>query len=399
MSTFDFIKLNDVAESRIFIVGSANGSGNLGDEGMFESLAAFVDIQYPEIKISTDAIALDYEPPTKNVDRIIPFYGSVGSSKVRRIIELWCLKNLPKLGLALVRVSKDKSDLYSYYLQLKESDTLIFSGAGAINSVFRGYGIYGWASIAYLSKALGVKYYLTGHGIGPFTSDFDQRTALDFIKNAEKVKVRDKISENFLIKNNVRNCFSDMDDATFIPKLSEDATRVAFERLNITAKKYYVVSLHEWKKGNENEKFVGNVVKLVQEMINHELIVVLLGNKTKGKMNDIPYLKAIKRKYFSENDSVKVVDFKYNALFSKTLVSNSLCLFTTRYHPAIFTYEDKVPVVCFAFDNYYYQKFSGALMYREDKENIKLINISDIENSLSDIKNKFIVQSCNGNIC
>lgn len=389
MSSFDFIQIEKLSKNKVFIVGSANGSGNLGDEGMFESLAGYLHYNYPGVNISTDAIDDSYEPPFDNVKRIIPFYGSNKSSKLRRVLELVLLRTMPKLGVRYLCASKNKSDLYPYYLELRNSGALIFSGAGAINSVFKGYGIYGWATLAHLAKAMGIDYFLTGHGIGPFSNNVDKMVAVDFIRNAKIAKVRDKISENFLHKNKVTNCFSDMDDATYIPQLQEPDLSDLLSKLGVEKGKYFVVSLHEWKNSEINHIFLDHVNDTIKKMIKDDYKVILLGNKTKGKMNDIPYLNAFKRKYFETEDNVILVDFKYTAIMSKTIISNSLSLLTTRYHPAIFTYENNIPVICVAFDEYYYQKFSGALMYREDKGSLLLINIENINEHTEEI-NSFV---------
>lgn len=373
---FSFITKNENHKNnKVLILGSANGSGNLGDEAMFEAIALYYYKNYKDVSIVTDASSDDYVSPYSNVTKIFGMYGNVGVKILFRIFEIFCLLVLPKLYICILRnIIKNNSELYSYYQELITCDYLVISGAGAINSQFKGYGIYGWGSIVLLAKTLNKNVYVTGQGIGPFYSKFDKWFALYYLSMAEIVKCRDKKSFE-LIKHKVPNSFYDLDDATYVENLSPSEFSIIMKK-NILKKNFVVVSIHDWYK-IDKKSFLDEINDIILKFRSKDLQIVLLGNKIKGKMNDIPFLTMFKNTYFKEDDNVILLTPPYNSIISKSVISYSKCLLTTRYHPAIFAFENKIPTVGIYYDDYYKQKFEGAFMFRNDND-CSIISYSDL---------------------
>lgn len=161
---FKFITEKESAGSgSVLVLGSANGSGNLGDEAMFESLAFYYYENFPQIDIITDASCMSYKAPCENVKEIFPMYGANRTSFIQRGLEFLFLHLTPRLAIWYVK--NFNSDLKDYYKSILKSEYIIISGAGAINSRYKGYGIYGWGSVVLLAKALNKNVYITGQGL------------------------------------------------------------------------------------------------------------------------------------------------------------------------------------------------------------------------------------------
>lgn len=186
------------------------------------------------------------------------------------------------------------------------------------------------------------------------------------MKKVNHVRCRDKKSFDFLLKNKLKNASFSLDDATFIPKIGQDDFVLLKEKNNIN-KKYVVLSLHDWY-DSDKTAFLQECKKSTDDLLKKGCQVVLLGNKIKNKMNDIIFLSSFKNNYYPDNEDVILLTPPYRSNVSKTIISNSELLITTRYHPAIFAYEEKIPVIALAYDAYYIQKFEGALISREDKK-------------------------------
>lgn len=376
LNSFDFIQA-DPHTSRIFILGSANGSGNLGDEAMFEAITGYFNQKLPLCKVTTDVTRQPFDSIYPNVDRQIPMYGSINN--YRAYIKLLEYFGIFLFGIPFFKLWKrifPKTELSRYYAEFKESDLVVFSGAGAINSRFRSYGIFGWGTLVHLAKSMDKKVYFSGHGIGPFHSKIDHFCAVTFLKRADFVKCRDQISYELLKENGVKNCDWGLDDAYFVEILQDSELQEVLSR-NSISEKFVVLSFHAWNKTFDSsafDVFVDQIWKL-----DAGLDIVLLGNKIKPTMNDIPVLEDFKAKY-ATNPRIKVLAPPYTPQVSKSIISKSKLLITTRYHPAIFSGEKDIPCIAVHFDLYYHQKFQGAFHHR-NKESVLHLSYQDLQKS------------------
>lgn len=363
---------------RVFVLGSANGSGNLGDEAMFEAVTGYLYKNYPHIKVTTDASRFPFESVYSNVDTIMPMYGSVTQYRTYvKLIEFFGLKFFGTFFILIWKFFFKKSELFRYLTEFKRCDYILFSGAGAINSRFRSYGIFGWGSLAFLAKAFGKKVFLSGHGIGPFSSKLHEYCAISYLKEVTYVKCRDEISFELLKKNGVKNLSWTIDDAYFIGKASDEEVGAILLQHGIK-NKYFVLSFHKWNESFDYLKFKEIADYVIQ---NTDLDIILLGNKIKPTMDDIPVLNEFKDTYYNNNNRVVVLTPPYTPQVSKGIISKSEFLITTRYHPAIFSGEENIPCLALSFDKYYYQKFVGALSGRTNCENL-LINNESFDGSV-----------------
>ncbi|MFD1166485.1 polysaccharide pyruvyl transferase family protein [Sphingobacterium daejeonense] len=355
--------------NRIFILGSANGSGNLGDEAMFESITGYFQHKYPQIKITTDVTKFPFESVYPNVDKKLPMYGSVKNYRTYyKLIEFYGLKYI---GLGFYNFwSKifKSTELTRYKNEFENCDYILFSGAGAINSRFRSYGIFGWGSLTYLAKAMKKNVFFSGHGIGPFSASYHENCAVSFLKDSTAVRCRDEISYSFLKEKGLNNITWGIDDAYFIEQKSNEEVEKIL-KANHVSENYIVLSFHQWNSSFDFNKFT-KIAKFFLKKTNYQ--IVLLGNKIKPTMDDIPVLLAFKKEYFENDARVVVLEPPYTPQVSKGIIGKSKLLITTRYHPAIFSGEPNIPCIALSFDPYYYQKFVGALAGRDNVLNLDL---------------------------
>jgi polysaccharide pyruvyl transferase WcaK-like protein len=187
------------------ILGSANGSRNLGDQAMFDAMLLEAEQLLPGCHFVTDSVNPSWRPNSEHVTvipalsaslRAIPsFY--LSSSKFLKWAEKLLHSLLPISFVKLrVRVGKNFpiGTLQTIWRDvIQDSEGVIIAGAGAITSRYAVHGIYSWNLAQYWAKANNRKFVLLGQGLGPFSSR-DLPSAMELLKSADFVGARRAVS-------------------------------------------------------------------------------------------------------------------------------------------------------------------------------------------------------------
>lgn len=359
-------------ESYVVILGSANGSKNLGDQAMFDALVEAVRTEYPGMRIVTDSFQSNWKPEQEGITHIPPLSSSLRVSTkffmskthlisllesfINKAFFTWALK----LRALSAQAKPHGLSQRTWHGIITGAEFVLISGAGAINSRYATHGIYSWGILSKWAKKANRRVLLFGQGLGPFSrSDF--RFAANWLKSVDYLGVRDRKSFDLGRKIGILNLELKPDWATFFTPTKDDLTysqnlwkKMGKPRISLT--------LHRTSRTFSEGHYIRLVTEAAQVAIDARTRVLLLPNMYGGRSNhDGEFMKTLIAKIPHDLRSVFIcIDDEFT--YQQTMAILGLVEFaiTSRYHTAIFASMNSTPSLGVAIDSYWAGKLQAA---------------------------------------
>jgi polysaccharide pyruvyl transferase WcaK-like protein len=356
------------------IFGSANGSQNLGDQAMFDALATELRKLHPDYAIVTDSFNDEWKPQFKNVVTMPPIVYSFRTLPFLMTSQIPFFKFFEKAANRLtpnfVKVLRVKLSKFGpsgslqtmWWDVIRNSEAVLFSGAGAINSRYALHGVHSWNLVAKWAKDLGKPVVMFGQGLGPFNSKTDFKEALALLREVDYLSVRDKNSLNFAQNLLDKSVDLGPDWATYFTPDSNTISRMKSEWSNLGSPR---ISLTLHKTNTQlPEKYYSDAIKAAAKLAdeNNTKILVLPNMYAKGNNNDTKTMSALIARLdeFSQSSFVFLPRGDLDYLETIAILANVELAITTRYHTAVFAGISQTPSLGIAIDDYWQIKLSAA---------------------------------------
>ena len=375
-------KGDDASNKQFVVLGSANGSRNLGDESMWECLVQILREIEPQCLIVTDG-PKHWTPQFSNVSvlpflagemhidpTLFPFFSKiVGSS---RIASFLLRSGRTKRSDAIVKkrmISGPKTALEkAWYHQISKSDAVIVAGAGAMNDNYAVHGVHSWRLLTHWAAVKKRKVLFLGQGVGPLENSVNREAVFHLLNDVDLFTTRDELSSGLVcgISNSEFWPESQIDHAA-IRTTSEDEFLISQTELakTIASEKFICLSL-SLSSATFMSRTIPTVmlgVRIAKQAIRDGYKILFIPNMTGSGFNDDRLIGNVVRVLLPQKfrRSMFVHEAQSDAGVVMSLVSQSSGLVSTRYHPVIFALRAGVPAIGIYFDDYYKRKFVGAI--------------------------------------
>ncbi len=362
-------------EGRQWIVlGSANGSTNLGDECMWEIAAQVLREERGPVRIVTDG-ATGWRPPLEHVE-VLPYlfhalrrgHGSP-NAVVERALSLpggWRRANAIARGEKAVG-RRSRELMSRWQAAVSSSDGVLVSGAGALTDDFAVHGVASWYLITKWAKESGKPVYFVGQGVGPLTGVTRRDLAGRALRAADLVTVREPGSLSTVLDLGVPGTRVTLTpDWAHLntPAVSDRERAAALHEELAAGEPFIAVSVHRRRSTTRSQARWLRVKlhELCGAAAQRGLRVVVVPNMTGDRYND-------DRKTFDELSSSWIADFGTRVAVLRTrersrvvraFVGRSQGMVSTRYHPIIFALSEGIGAAGLSYDPYYDQKLNGC---------------------------------------
>lgn len=376
-------------EKPLIVIGSSNGSYNLGDSSMWEAAVHIVRRNRPELAIITDAKE-GWTTPIPKVS-VLPLlheefkrWRGVSSSRFNAAARLFVNSGSVGRGIncasAFVRGQMSGSVAESWYKAIDGASGIVFSGAGGITDDYALHGVAGWSAIARRASRMGKPVAFIGQGIGPIRSNSVRREAMRMFDSASLVTTRDKISLDVLRGLGYAGACESTPDWAIALQVS-DWDRCEARRLHseLCEDNHFVaVSFHDRQGAprKDVERLGVWLETIAKVAIDRNLSVVCIPNCTSFRRSDdrVLMLSLIARLPDSLKERVSLVKERITPAVSRALLGRSRGLISTRYHPIVFALAEGTPAGGLSFDPYYDQKLQGALRWYGEEYRVRSVN-------------------------
>ena len=184
------------------VLGSANGSTNLGDECMWEVAVDALRSSVGDVCIVTDGPS-DWQVPRRDVVVLPYLYGALrrGFGMPSRVERLVSAPLAWRRAEAIVDGRKSParrplSLMHRWKSVVQDSQGVVVSGAGAMTDDYAVHGIASWALICEWAAAAEVPVYFVGQGVGPVTGEGRRELAKRALQQARLLTVREPYSHD-----------------------------------------------------------------------------------------------------------------------------------------------------------------------------------------------------------
>lgn len=369
-----------VVEPRKWIVlGSANGSTNLGDECMWLAAADAVRSVEPDAVIITDG-ASGWRPPIDRVE-VLPylypalrrgrFLGPTERPLVAALERVISRPGAASYAAALAGTSPSPDSLGAlgevWATAIAASSGVIYSGAGAMNDDYAVHGVHSWRVIAEWAAAAGKPVAMVGQGIGPVDHPANRDSASALVQIPDYLGVRDAKSAaeaadlgRPLVRTDVR---PDWALAVGIDARSRDVAERLHENYAASGP-FVAVSVHRRAstRNRHLDALAEQVAELVTPQVRSGVRVIFVPNMTGSRYSDDRRTaRELLARWPEELTAASVIhEGSSDAAVVKALLARADALISTRYHPLVFALSEGTPTIGVAYDDYYVQKLVGA---------------------------------------
>lgn len=263
----------------------------------------------------------------------------------------------------------------------KDANVLHVIGGGYINSIWPDMLLEVGFAVKMAQKYT-VKYLFTGISAYPLESK-DRVFFYDMCENATLVDFRDKSC--FDLVRSKENCQITIDDAMFLSTSSTDNSTNF-----VNEKRYANFILHPWINYEDvvQDKIDNIISPFIQKIIKDGEVdyVNLLGFST----GDLEIWKSFIEGKMSKSTKMKIkmIDcLSINSVDVKTLITKAYFNVSTRFHAAVFSLSESIPVLGLYYDPYYRNKMMSVfnLFSNTQCKSIRDINVCDLQNFYSEI--------------
>lgn len=361
----------------LILIGSSNGSSNLGDLAMWKAAARVTRGRHPDVTIHTDGHA-HWNPAMPDVN-VHPFlYPEFIHLPGRSALPLRVARKVLNTADAAAMWRRTErfvsgnawSDVSSEWLSLlSDRPIVVFTGAGGINDEFALHGVASWSAIARRALLNDGDVALIGQGIGPLVDDRVRAEARRFLNSASLLTTRDAESAETVRSLGVRpEPVPTPDWALLLPqdeRTAQEAHRVV-QRYSPSAS-YLVFSFHHWRASSVEHRTklaepLEMLIRLAAAQGHHVLGVA--NAVSSGIGDDRIFMSSLIKSLPADLAAhVTVVDEVMEPSVAKTVLGGAELLISTRYHPVVFALGERTPVIPLHFDDYYRQKMEGAIAW------------------------------------
>ncbi|MEL4320076.1 polysaccharide pyruvyl transferase family protein [Leifsonia sp. YIM 134122] len=365
---------------RWLLIGSANGSTNLGDESMWLAAADVLRSEHPHSTIVTDA-APGWESGLERVE-LHPFlleslrrgkFLSPWTHRSRIVASIERLVSRPgrvayaRRALARAKKGPRTKLQRQWYNEVRSADAVIFTGAGAINDDYAAHGVYSWSLLTHWAHTLGKPVAFLGQGLGPLDASNAAETA-KMLKLANVITVREETSLHLAT--------SLIDGAGVTPLLTPDwalalpATSSAqsdarqLVEVVIGGGPFIAMSFHRRRAGSSD--LLDQVAVLAESLVEafrlQGLKVLFVPNMRGNRFSDDrETARILVRSWSAANrDHMTILEPETGPAVTKALLGLADYLISSRYHPMVFALAEGTPSFGVAYDDYYVQKLVGV---------------------------------------
>lgn len=356
------------------LIGSANGSSNLGDESMWLASAQHVRAFDPDATIVTDAMP-GFSPDVTDVEILPLLTPALGRGHALPGLLGKVVSRPFRTGVTQRRCAKLLADPSSHALAqlwwetISTADGLVFTGAGGICDDYHVHGVHMWCLLADMAGKAGVPVLFVGHGIGPLTTASSRTTAARMLSNAEHVTVRAQSSRDLAIELGVDPDRVAVTGDWAVAMAIEDKHRAqaadaAQALFGGSSVPFWVVSFH--RRAMVEPRRMRLLASLLSGIVAHAEAagrrVLFVPNMTAGRYSDDRQTADLIMKHCSPAVRAKLSIWGTpgNPMLVKAVLARAEMVFTSRYHPLVFALDEGVPAVGISFDEYYDKKLEGA---------------------------------------
>jgi polysaccharide pyruvyl transferase WcaK-like protein len=362
------------------VLGSANGSTNLGDESMWEAAVVALRDEVGPTSVVTDGDP-GWEPPLGDVT-VLPYLHPTlrrgawipdGLKRLRLINLTERVLSLPGRNRfarkaarrALRRPGRGVQQLW--LRTVRESSGVIISGAGAINDDFAPHGIAAWGLIVEWAKLSGKPVALVGQGIGPVDEADSREVATRMLRNADLLTVRERFSASVAVDLGVpeKDVVVTPDWAlTVFPRKEDRVAADLLRRELVGDGPFLAVSFH--RRHTTTHADLRTLSSLLEKLVtgarDRGQRTLYVPNMTAGGYSDD---RATAQLLMSDwtgslRDNVTVQMTRSTPRITRALLAGATGLISTRYHPMVFAFSEATPCVGVSYDAYYDQKLGGV---------------------------------------
>lgn len=368
------------------VVGGGNGSGNRGDEVMWEATVTSLRRVEPGAHVVTDA-ATHWVSPLPDVEAHPAIHHGV--RRLRRVprhraeAAAQVLANRGSLGRGLRRCTQlregapPRSGLEQRWDQaIACSRAVVVAGSGGLTDQHALHSVVGWGLLTALAARRGVPVAFLGQGVGPLDSEPLRASLASTLDQISLFTVRDELSVEV-----VRSISSDAEVIATpdwaLPAEPDAHHRARAQELvarHLGPDDFVAVSLRSYRQADGAAhravtELVGRVVRLAGERGWRVLMVpnVVSATGSDDRTHMAGTLEALGEE---AGRSCRVLTEDEPAQVVRAVLGGSRGLFSTRYHPVVFALAEGVPATGISLDPYYTQKLSGALAWYGEQDRV-----------------------------
>lgn len=204
------------------------------------------------------------------------------------------------------------------------SDVIIFGGG----SVFGQYASYKQRNLTiFLAKLLNKKVYALGISVGPFKDNSQKNDFLKLLKKIDKIWIRDKKSEAYLIEQKVP--YIQAGDIVFSLR-NELGTKS-------TEKKLLVVAIHD-------EKYIKDSICSINKHIQNKGKVIVLSLDEESVA-----ISMLMKELYSDSENVSFMFYNNNLIEVINVFKKAEFVITSKLHGAIISYILNIPFYLYTY--------------------------------------------------
>ncbi|WP_198147898.1 polysaccharide pyruvyl transferase family protein [Microbacterium sp. XT11] len=355
------------------VVGSANGSGNLGDEAMWYALVASLREQLGEVHVVTDgadgwsAHGMDDVTVLPHLFPSLVAFGRLQRSS-NQVVALGArvLGRLGRWTISQSRYARAKTAPLSslqalWFDALSSCDGLIFSGGGAITDRYAVNGVYAWSLLAVWAKRLGKPIAYVGQGVGPLSARHVP-AAVDGLGSSSYLGCRDDRSTQLAHAWGIDWAATEPDWAIRAEPTPQDCAFAENLLQPLKGSKFIAVCLHTIRGATIDSRLREVMKDVTSFAATHGYRVVPVPNMYGTDANDdlATMKRAVRDLSPACRESLHFLDVKLNARQTRAVLGQADLVIATRYHTLVFAGAEGTRTVGVAIDDYWRQKLIGA---------------------------------------
>lgn len=240
----------------------------------------------------------------------------------------------------------DRFNILEVVKALKDTDLFISGGGSLLQDITSTRSIIYYISVIFLAKILGKKVFVYANGIGPISKGFNRFLTKSILNKVDYITLRDYKSYDFVKRLGVKNKNIKVtaDPVFSLKEESDEKIDRILKEENIKISKNTIgISIREWKKSENFEKKISNVMdSLIED--GYDILMVPF-----HMPRDNVYSKKI-IEYSKYSDRINVLQKNYNAQELMGIFRRCKLLLAMRLHSLIYGACVDMPMVGMIYD-------------------------------------------------
>lgn len=384
---------------RYVVLGGGNGSGNRGDEIMWEATVDSLRRVDPAAPVVTDGAA-GWTGPLEDVDVLPGLHHAVRRlhrvprHRVETAVQLLANRGSLERGLRRCAQLREGAPArggleHRWEAAVRDSRAVVVAGSGGMTDPHALHAIVGWGMVTELAARHGVPVAFLGQGVGPLDEPSLREALGRTLDRLSLFTVRDQESVAVVRSINPRVRVLAAPDWALLGEPTGDHRRQAARLIaaHVGTDRFVAISLRSYRTVDaEAHRHVTDVVRRVVRLAASRACRVLMVPNvvTATGRDDRRYMKAVVEQLdAAESDRCSVLDEPHPAQVTRAVLGASAGVFSTRYHPLVFALAEGAPGTGIAFDRYYVQKLGGALDWYGERDRVAEVGASTTDEWLA----------------